>query len=451
VKPWVFVASLLIWLAFAPFSHADVVASGGMVSFEDALAQILARSTGIATQEANAGAVRARNLPIRLSFAPSLSFDASAKRSGGAFYDTPVNERQAEGTLAMNLWHWGADAASWRAATQDELEQAALVEDAYLRAQDGGATALVTLIQRRFETQVAADVVKANRESLAIARQRYARGYLPLQETQKVEVDLANSEALLADAQSAEAVAAADLTALLGHARVATEWPWTAAFARLGDRLPRVAEALGQGAGGDRGDGAELARALGQRPDWRAAQARLDAESARLSRGWRLLGPSLDGRASYGYAWNDRNYVYGSSLGGTEWAASLAVTLPLFDHLQIYSDARAQAFVRGAAEQALEQVRRDARADWESARQVFVTGLATARSRDRTLGISRKLYSDALSRFKAGRINADDLALEQRRVFDSERLAVQGWASLHLAFERLCKARGLRLVECRID
>ena len=346
----------------------------------------------------------------------------------------------------LNLWRWGADYKNWQAASLDEDQQGALVEDAYLRAQDVAVVALVTVLQRRREIAVAEGEVKMRRDSLEIADQRYRGGYLPLQEKQKVEVDLVNAESRLADARIAEALASAVVASLLGHSRVSPEWPWTGMFAALGEASPAIAAEI---PGGD--EGAGLARVLEHRPDWRAAQARVDAESARLSRTWRLLGPSLDAQGSYGYYWSDHSFgPLGQGVGGTQWAGSLSLQLPLFDHLALYSDARAQAFVMSAAEIALEQVRRDARADWESSRQVFVTSLATARSRDRILGVSRHLYGDALARFKNGRMTADELVLEQTRVFDSERLAVQGWASTHLAYSRLCKARGLRLAECRL-
>jgi outer membrane protein TolC len=442
-------AVAVLFAALSIVSRSSVAwADPGLISFEEALAQILARSTTIATQEASLGATRARNLPARLAFAPSVSLSARQTQGGGALV-SPYRDRQAEGVAQLNLFRWGADVKGWQAASSDEAQQQALLEDAYLRTQDGAVAALVTALQRRLEITVAQGIVKMRKDSLAIAQQRYKGGYLPLQETRKVEVDLVNAESLLADALTAEAVASAQLESLLGHSRVSTEWPWTVAFLKL-TAMPAIAAdipATGDG-------GARLAEALGKRPDWRAAQARVDAEDARVSRAWRLLGPSLDAQGTYGYYWSDRGAGLGAAGGGVgapQWAGTVGVQLPLFDRLSLYSDARERVFVRSSAELALEQVRRDARAEWDGARHVFVTSLDTARSRDRILGVSRKLYSDGLQRFRSGRISADELVLEQQRVYDSERLAVQGWATAHLAYSRLCKALGLRLAECRLD
>lgn len=435
---------LILGLVAAWGSYSRAETSIAPLTFEEALSQILARSTGVAAQEANLGAVRARNLPIRLAFTPSLQLNGQQTNYGGETVDSTYRDRRAEGVAQLNFFKWGADYKNWQAATNDEDQQISLLEDSYLRAQDSAIAALVTTLQRRLEIEVAEGIVKMRQDSYAIAQQRYKGGYLPLQETQKVEVDLANAGSSLADARNAEVLASAQLENLLGHSRVMSKWPWAAAFAKL-TGAPAVGVNILDGYGGE-----ALARVLGQRPDWRAAQAKVDAEVARLSRNWRLMGPSLDGAFRYGYYWSDQGPRAAGSGGGTQWAGTLSIQLPLFDRLSLYSSARAQAFTQSAAEIALEQVRRDARTDWESARKVFVTSLDTARSRDRVLEVSRKLYSDGLARFKAGRISADELLLEQSRVYTSELLAVQGWASTHLAYSRVCKARGFRIADCQL-
>jgi outer membrane protein TolC len=424
------------------WAATDAVSSAPVVPFDDAVAAILARSTAIATQQASLGSVHALNLPIRLAFAPSLSFDAKQVSTGGEGIDGYTNARQLEGVAQLNLFRWGADYHNWQAASHDESAQQELLEDAYLRTQDGAVVALVTYIQRSKEADVAQSIVKMREDSLAIARQRYDGGYLPQQEMEKVSVDLDNANALLADARIAAIDAAAALENLLGHTRVALEWPWRDRFSTL--KAAAVANPL---------DDSALAQLLSHRPDWRAAQSKVDAEDARLSRSWSLLGPSLDGQFAYGYYYSDATGSAGQPgpFGGPQWQGTLSVSLPFFDRLSLYSNARSQSFVKGAAEASLEQVHRDARSDWSIARQTFVTALGSAQVRDKTLSVSRRLYQDNLARFRNGRISADDLVLEQTRLFDSERLAVRGWASVHLAYSQLCKAQGLKLSECKVQ
>lgn len=414
-----------------------------LVSFDDAIGSILARSTVIANQQALAGSVHALNLPVRLAFTPSLSFDAKQTSTGGIGIGSSYNNRQLEGVAQLNLFRWGADYKNWQAASSDEANQQSLIEDAYLRTQDGAVNLLITYIQRSKEVSVADSIVKMRQDSLAIAKQRYNGGYLPQQEMEKVSVDLANASANLADAQLAAIVAASALQNELGHTRITLEWPWQSRFAAF-THEPQIPNPA---------DDSALAQLLSHRPDWRAAQARVDAEDSRLARSWRLLGPSLDGQFTYGYYYGDSTGPANQPgpFGGAQWAGTISVTLPFFDRLSLYSNARAQGFVKSEAEIALEQVHRDARSDWTSSRQTFVTALGSAQVRDQTLSVSRRIYQDTLARFKNGRINADDLVLEQRRLYDSELLAVRGWAAVHVAFSQLCKAQGLKLGDCRVQ
>jgi outer membrane protein TolC len=414
-----------------------------VVSFDDAINTILSRSTVVATQQASLGQTQASNLPIRLAFAPSLSLDAKQTATGGIGISAPYSNRQLEGVAQLNLFRWGADYKNWQAATADEESQSRLLEDAYLRAQDSAVSVLVAYIQRKKEVEVAGYIVKMREDSLAVAKQRYAGGYLPQQEMEKVSVDLDNASARLADAELAGILAASNLLNQLGHTNVALEWPWQSKFVQLSTTPVLPAPR----------DDSALAELLSHRPDWRAAQSRVDAEDARLSRSWRLLGPSLDGQLSYGYYYGDLSGPANQPgpFGGAQWAGTLSVTLPFFDRLSLYSGARAQAFVKSEAEIALEQTRRDARSDWTAARATFLTALSSAQVRDKTLAVSRRLYQDNQARFRNGRINADELVLEQTRLFDSELLAVRGWASVHVAYSQLCKAQGLKLSDCRVQ
>jgi outer membrane protein TolC len=181
---------------------------------------------------------------------------------------------------------------------------------------------------------------------------------------------------------------------------------------------------------------------LERRPDWRAAHARVDAEDQRYKRELGLLLPSLDANAAYGYY-----EAAGASAPG--WTGTLSVSFPFFDHLAQWSSAKAQSYARTTAELNLEQTARDARSQWDAAQHSFDAALATALSREKTLGLSRRVYQDNLKRFQAGRVHANDLALDQTRLFDSELFAVQGWSAAHQAFARLCHAGGYTLAECR--
>ena len=105
----------------------------------------------------------------------------------------------------------------------------------------------------------------------------------------------------------------------------------------------------------------------------------------RETRDFRLLLPSLDGVATYGYT----NIYAVNGPYQLGWTGTLSVTLPIVDHLVTYSAYRTQSYVRQRSEFTLEQVERDARAEVESATAAFTRSYASAKNRDRTLKIAR--------------------------------------------------------------
>jgi outer membrane protein TolC len=400
------------------------------LSFEDALSQIIGRSTALATQNANLGVAQANKLPAQFAFAPSLSLDAVETWTGNKSYT--LSSSLVEGVAKLNLVHWGADIAQLKAAGLDEESQKSTVNATLLKVEDDAIRALIGWIQRKREIEVNQGIVKTQSELLKIAQQRFNGGYLPLQEVNKISVDLDNASASLADAEVRAIEARAAVENLLGHSSVAENWPWRERI--IATNLKSIA-------------GPKLD--LSQRPDWLAAQAKRDAEEERYNRNMRLLLPSVDSSLAFGNYTNPGATFGLPGTGSLSWTGTISMTLPFFDHLVSYTNVRTQLYARSAAEATLTQVERDALSDWEAAQRSFKATLETALARDKTLSASHKIYEDNLRRFQAGRISANDLALDQRRVFDSELFAVQGWSAAHLAYSRLCHSVGRRVHDCK--
>lgn len=420
------------FIALFIFSVQAIVATSVQatpIAFDEALLRIVSRDTQVGAQRSNADATRARNIPIRLAFAPSITGDASQTTTKTESAPR-ATARSLQAVARLNLFRFGADLANWRAASSDETAADAAVAASVLKAEDSGTRLLIAELQRNMEIEVNARIARSRGELLAIARERYARGLLPAQETQKFEIDLANVQASLRDAELQRYETHSSLAQALGErtsddALVPLEWPWkerlTASPARALAADPLKLDSV---------------------PTWRAAQARAEAESERQSRNLRAIFPSIDGSLSVG-----RTYLGGTSTDG--WTGVVNVSIPLFERLTNYSNYRAQYFARQNADLALEQAERDVRAEFDASRRSFTTALESALARERTVELSRRIYRDSLRRFQAGRLNANDLVVDQSRTFDSERLAIQGWGAAHLAYMRLCHALGRSIFECK--
>ena len=431
---------MVIVLGTASLAHADAV------PFDKALGEIVERNTAVASETANLNAAKARALPARLVFAPDLSIVAKTGKQGGSGYSW--NGQDLELDSDLNLFRFGADVANLAAVSEDISSEEELVATVRLAAEDQGVQVLVARVQRELELSVDERIVGYQEELYQIARERYERGLLPLQEADQVSVDLDNAKARLADARVLEIQARAALDTALGRAQlppanagastnesagddVAPVWPW---FAALND------DAL---------VGALVATRFDPslRPDWRADRQSLDAESDRLTRADAMILPSLD--ANFSYA----TLTGFLSPTGLEWGpaytGTVSLTIPLFDRLVNYSNSRVQAAVRDVAEQKLEQARRDTLGEWEAASRSFRVAVDSARARERTLTTARQLYKDNLSRFRAGKATANDLSIDESRLSDSETFAVDGWAAAHLAYSRVCHALGRSVESCQ--
>jgi outer membrane protein TolC len=415
-----FARYLLIVLVCARASAAEP-----LLSFKDALGAMLDRSIDIGQQENAVEVTSARTLKDRLSLLPSLSFDASqGKRQ--MFGSSESYVRTYELNANINLFRFGADAAAMRAAAGEVDTQKLRVLEKTITAEQDAVKSLVDVIQNEQALNVLRRIVDIRTKLLGIANERFNRGLLARQEVDKISIDFDNSVARQRDAEIQTRQARAALLAQLGHDRVVTDWPWKAVFVAenggaIGSRTPD----------------------LKNRPDWRAAERAREAAEARRSENWGKFLPSLDAEFSYGH---QHDLIVNQ--GGKQWSGGIKLSIPLFDRLDRFGDYRAQIHTEKIAELEAERIRRNAASQWQAVDSTLRTAIDSARSRERTLRSSERLYEDNLLRFQQGRVSVNDLVLDQERLYDSELLAIRGWASVHVLLSDWCHAQGLRLPAC---
>lgn len=426
----------LLLFAFAGSLQAAIAPLG----YEEALQAILDRNPDIATARANLDQVKARNLPDHLSLLPtvqlvgtqtynkstSLSFDPF----GEPYIVSPEQSSLVGGLNArLNLFRFGADVQAMRAANTEETSADWALKSQYLTTEYDGAVSLNGLIQATKDLDIYQRILDMREGIVRVSRERFQRGLMAEQEVNKLAVDLENDRAALRDTQITQAEARAHLIALLGHDSIQLEWPW---LEKLRTGRPSVLTVDD--------------KALSTRPDWQAAETRVRAARQRKWQNFGQFLPSLDVSASY----NQQTFRPGGnvSFSGPESQVQLILTVPLFDRLAGYSQYATQVQTESIAEWEFEKLKRNALAEWQSAKSALEISLQTARDREQTLGMARKLYEDNLLRFRKGLVSANDLSVDQNRLLQSEQLAVRGWNNVHTNFSRLCKAIGRRTKEC---
>lgn len=414
-------ASIILIAEFVCLRSAVAALSEPQLSFEEALDRIVERDLDVASRRSDLASARISQRAALFSFGPNVSLNA--KQSWSSDSSTDARERQLEGTINWNLLRFGADTASYRSSEENVKAKEALLDQAILAAEDKAIQALVADVQYRQELSIYSGRVHTRQRLLETAKKRYGRGLLPIQEANKVIVDLNNASAQLKNAEIKTLEAHAALMSLLGEGNIADDWPWRD---RLRESGPRITN---------------LALEISRRPDYRAAKTTFLSETHRQRELFRKILPSVDAALSAG--------VYGSP-GPYErgWIAGLTLSVPLFNGLQNYSAYAIQEQKVATTRYDVEKVERNAHAEWAAAKGACEASIETALGREQNLAISRTLFNDNQQRFNSGRATVNDLVVDQGRLLDSELLAIEGWSQAHLAWARLCHALGRSVRYC---
>ncbi len=384
------------------------------LSFAEAYERILGRNLDIQTQKLNVEASRAKKLLSVGAFTPSLSLVGNEVRDS---ITDPRTRESAALALKANLFSSGTDFAALKAANRDIDASEETLKAQGLKAEDDAVSTLINFIARSRQRDLISQIVTIKQDTVKIAKERYNKGLLPQQEVDKIQIDLDNSQARLIDADINLAAARASVSASLGaFQNVNLDWPWKGAIVSG----PRTET---------------LDFKLENRPDFRASLQSLEAESWRRHAARSQLLPSLDLIASYGS--NDL-----SVKDQRDWSAMLTLTIPIFERFQGYSVARLQTLKKQQAEIQRELITRAAGVEIESYRVGFVQSRESAIARERTAKLTKRLFNDNVQRFRLGRADANELAIDQARLLETEILEVEGWSSAHLSFVRLCHALG---------
>jgi outer membrane protein TolC len=96
----------------------------------------------------------------------------------------------------------------------------------------------------------------------------------------------------------------------------------------------------------------------------------------------------------------------------------------------------------------LERIRRRAKAELEANAKSLEIAVDSAKARDKTLEITKRLYDSSVQRFEKGLADANEIIVDQNRWLDSEIFAIAGWSGAHSALVRTCHSVGKRIKDC---
>ncbi len=415
------VAFLAVFVALTLAASIVPTAHAAPMSFDTALREILNRDTEIASAVSLSDAADAAGMARRYHFLPSVSLDGSRAwdRSGDRV-------TSLTGRAAMNLFRFGADSEAVSVAESQESAARARIFQTKLDRETTAVTALLGYIRSVREKEILTTLEKMEAESYAIAEKQFQRGRIPLQELEKVKIDLENVRSRVGGNSVELTDARAALLALLGSSDVETGWPWIKRITDTSAPATLRAEDF-----------------FSVRPDWVIATQESRAQDHLASASFRTIFPSLDAAFAYGLTRDE----FISSNYETGWTGTLSLTIPIFNHFEQYSVYRSNALTRGSTDARLEGTRRKIESEFGSVPTRYETAKKTALSREDILKISAKLYQDNLSRYRMGHASSNELNVDLNRYLDTQLNAVAGWQTAHLALTNLYHLTGKSVLQ----
>ncbi|MGZ3711925.1 MAG: TolC family protein [Bdellovibrionota bacterium] len=319
-------------------------------------------------------------------------------------------------SAGLNLFRGFGDFQAWRAADNSVEAQRYQVKSEELKIELDGAHVIFNRLYLRDVKSAQDELLKLKQETMRIGRDRYRQGKIPLQDVEKMEVDLSQQQNIVRQAEIDLAQNEAAYKAFFVDELRTVKWPFAESYS------PAI-----KGAEGAPASKSLRFRAAALEHSWKAARAR--------------YLPSLD--LSVGY----KEFSIKSPNAGN-WTGTLELSIPLWNR---YETATASALSYVAfveAEGAAEIAERE-----EILKREFLTKkmeLTNANYREARINQDKsdKVYRDMLRSFQLGRLSTNDLFQEQNRKIQSLLSYVQARFGFHESLTEACALWGLSVRGC---
>jgi outer membrane protein len=396
-------------------------AGGEILTLERALEIAMKQQPNLRIGRAQVEAAAGRVDQSRVALLPTLDVDASAgvgSRQGGPFF----THQQSTGLGANAAWtitDFGRTSLAIRAAELNADATAAGLGTTTLDVRTGVETAYLEAVARRRLVQVAETTVKSEDSHLDQARKFVAAGAKDPIEVAQAQSRDANARSALAQAQSTEAIALANLRSAIGWVEPAHAPVVSANFPAPSEADPPALAALVETARKQRPEIVQLDKLL------QAADA--DVSAARAER-----RPTLNAEAQAQWSPGTNDWSPEPS-----WSAGLTLRWRLFDGGQSAADVRiAQANMTVAAAQ------RDAllvslTSQLDSARAQIVADRANVQASNEAVTAARAQLQLAEARYAQGLGSQIELADAQTAVTTAEGNLVTADFQLATAWAQL--------------
>jgi multidrug efflux system outer membrane protein len=387
----------------------------------------LRQNRDLAVARARINEYRALAGVARAPLMPSLTVNGSTSRNQialGAFPPVSYTAYRVTGDVAWELDFWGRTRRNLQAANADEAAQEAAERGAVLSLVSDVASGYLQLLELDQERAVAEQTLSSRQATLALARQRFARGVISELDVRQFEAQVAVPAARLAQVDQLRSQQEHALNVLLGQGPMPIPRGGSLAAAA---RSVSVPDSVSAGLLSRRPDVQQAERA------WAAANARIGvAQASRL--------PTIAITGTYGSQSSTTGNLFTS--GAEVYSVLAGVSIPIFTGGRLLNQARAAS---ARAEEARATYERtvlqaigeagDALAGVRAARDVAAALQTQAVALRRAMELAQLRYSTGVSNYL-------EVLDAQRSLFDAELAASQAQLQQLTAAVRLYKALG---------
>jgi len=389
------------------------------LTFHEALDIIIKNDTYIPPSKAYLESEKTSRFSSALQFLPSV--ETGYKKNYDLITDGRSNSLYVSGNL--NIFKGGADLSAFESKLYSVNKMEKGLVRLEIEREQNAIALLIQMISSKRKLKIQNEMVSIKQRSLKLAKERYDKGFAPHDDVLKAQVDYQNANAGYYGAQIDYQDVRAKLMSLLGDLEVSDNWPFSNQLLKIRDFEQDQ-------------DNEESSH-----PKILELQNQFYEQQKRQNHYRGLLLPSVD----FNLSWQKNEILKTISY---DRVGVLTVSWQLFDGLFRWSNYKAQSAERINTEFALMREKRQIKEELQSSREKLKLSIETAKNRDETLKVSRKLFEKNIHRYNQGKISITDLEWEQNRLLTSENLACDGWAYAHLSFQDYCHNTGKLLCDC---
>lgn len=325
----------------------------------------------------------------------------------------------------LNLFRFGSDVAALRAARAESRARNLESKGQDLELEKNFSELLFQYLLIQSETAYQVRLVAIKEQTVKMAQERFRRGQLPDQEVLRARLDRDQSEASLLDRKLQLKKAEDQIRMSIGDVNLnELSWPWL-------DFVDNPKALSGLKQKNSQIENIEILLLQEQ-------------QLAQKQKYWSSkLGylPSLNLSSSW---INDRM----NGTGQSGWSSALTLTIPLWDKMASYAQARSHLVESQILEEQLQFSRRSFSVQQESLSERLELSRKSAEKAVAGAASVKKLFEDSLRRFQAGRSSLNDLFLDESRYLQSETAAQQALASYHRQMIEACHSQNESVLNC---